>query len=66
MIFNKPSLLLFIIIMTLWVSVAMTICEVAVANIFIREFKKLLRRRQRQRDKTIGSNEKNKGPARAY
>ena len=31
-----------------------------------REFKKLLRRRQRQRDKTIiGFNEKNKGPARA-
>ena len=30
-----------------------------------REFKKLLRRRQRERHKTIGYNEKNKGPARA-
>ena len=32
----------------------------------VREFKKLLRRRQRQRDKTIGYNEKNKGPARTF
>ena len=32
---------------------------------FNREFKKLLRRRQRERHKTIGYNEKNKGPARA-
>ena len=31
----------------------------------IREFKKLLWRRQLERHKTIGSNEKNKGPARA-
>ena len=31
----------------------------------IREFKKLLRRRQRERHKTIGFNAKNKGPARA-
>ena len=30
-----------------------------------REFKNLLRRRQRERHKTIGYNEKNKGPARA-
>ena len=29
-------------------------------------FKKLLRRRQPQRDKTIGFNEKNKGTARAF
>ena len=39
--------------------------EIIPTLVDIREFKKLLRRRQRERHKTIGYNEKNKGPARA-
>ena len=34
-------------------------------SVIQREFKKLLRRWQRERHKTIAFNEKNKGPARA-
>ena len=54
-----------ITVLSLPMLMAHTIVNVIDIVIATREFKKLLRPRQRERHKTIEYNEKNKGPARA-